>query len=79
MGKSGGPKNFCAPPFKAWFKRYAPLFRGGYRISERGGVRVTVKYQNAAFLRARARRFFPFYEIWGSPKLVVSPHSTILH
>ena len=44
-------------------------FRGGYRISERGGgVRVTVKYQNVAFLRARARRFFPLYEVWGSPK-----------
>ena len=43
-------------------------YGGGYRISERGGVRVTVKYQNATFLRARARRFFPLYEVWGSPK-----------
>ena len=42
--------------------------RGGYRISERGGggggVRVNVKYLNAAFSRTRAT-FFPLFIMFG--------------
>ena len=32
---------------------------------EGGAVRVTVKYQNMAYLRTLAQLFFPLYEVWG--------------
>ena len=38
--------------------------RGGYRISKRGGGRVS-----------GLRRFFPLYEVWGSPKRTPPPGS----
>ena len=42
--------------------------RGGYRISERGGL-GSVKNQNVAFSRAHAQRFFPlFMKFQGPPK-----------
>ena len=37
--------------------------RGGYRISEGGGVQVTVNYQNVLHWR-----FVPLYGVWESPK-----------
>ena len=41
--------------------------RGGYRISERGGSGQLLSTKMWCF-RVRARRFFPLYEVLGSPK-----------
>ena len=49
---------------------YTHLIRGGCRILEKGGgggVRVTVKYKNAAFSCACTRRFFPLFIKFGGP------------